>query len=100
MASAAVMVLQVVIVIVAVGTPVKTTLLAAVEETVVVKLKPIVTVAAPFPQIKLLDVDDMEAVLAVITFVPVSGPTMDTPKPADVSVEEMTLSAVPDAAPT
>ena len=79
----------------AVGTPLKTTLLADVDDTVVVALKPIVTVAAPVPKRKLFDVADSEAVVAVITFDPVSGPNIETPKPGVVIVEDTTVNAVP-----
>ena len=99
-ARAPVNVLHVVTVTEAVGMPLKTTLLADVDETVVVTLKPRVTVAAPVPKRKLLEVADMDAVVAVMRLVPVSGPNIDTPKPADVIVDEMTVSPVADAAPT
>ena len=94
----AVSVLPLSTVTVAVGTPVKTTLLADVDETVVVALNPIVTVAAPDPKMKLFDVAEMDALVVVIKFVPVSGPSIETPKPGVVMVDETTVSPVPDDA--
>jgi len=93
-------VLHVVMVIVAVGIPVKMTLLADVDDTVVVALNVIVTVAAPVPKMKLLDVAEIDAVVAVITLLPVSGPNIETPNPAVVIVDETTVSPVAEAAVT
>ena len=100
MATAAVIVLQVVTVTTAVGIPVKTTLLADVDETVVVRLKPIVTVAAPVPNSKLFAVADIDAVVAVMMLVPVSGPNIQTPKPGVVMVDETTVRPVAEASAT
>jgi len=79
---------------VAVGAPVKMTLLADVDDTVVVALNVIVTVAAPVPKMKLLDVAEIDAVVAVITLLPVSGPNIETPNPAVVIVDETTVRLV------
>jgi hypothetical protein len=87
------------IVMVAVGTPTKNTFLKpAPADTVVVLAKPIVTVAAALNQ-KLCDVVVMDAVVVVMVFVPVSAPATESPKPADVSVDDTTVSAVAEAAP-
>ena len=86
------------IVTVAVGIPLKTTLLADVDDTVVVALKPMVTTAALAPKMKLLEVADIDAVVVVMTLDPVRGPTIDTPKPGVVMVDDTTVSPVAAAA--
>ena len=85
--------------IVAVGMPANTTLIADVDETVVAALNVIVTVAALAPKMKLLLVVDIDPPDVVTKFVPVSGPTIDTPKPGDVIVDEATVRPVLEAAP-
>lgn len=64
---------------VAAGTPVKTILLVVPEFTVVVVSNVIVTCAEPPPNVKSLVDVEMTAPLVVIRFVPVRGPTMETP---------------------
>jgi len=93
-ATGALRVLALLTVTVAVGAPVKMTLLADVDETVVVALNVIVTVAAPVPKMKLLDVAEIDAVVVVITLLPVSGPTIETPNPGVVIVDETTVRPV------
>jgi len=84
---------------VAVGMPLNTTLLAVEEDTVVPEPKVIVTATEPVPKVKSL----VEVVIAAadveMTLDPVSGPTIDTPYPADVMVDETTDRTVADAAP-
>lgn len=86
-------------VIVAVGTPVNTMLLAP-DETVVLEANVSVTVAALPPNMKLFPVVVINAPDVVMRFVPVSGPTIDTPYPPDVMVDESTVRPVAEAAPT
>ena len=86
---------------VAVGTPLKRTLLPAVASMVVAVLNPIVTTAAPpAPNIKLLVPDVIWEPMTVTMFVPEVGPFMDSAKPADVMVDVVvTVRLVAEAAP-
>ena len=84
---------------VAVGAPTKTMLEAvAPVEIVVAELNVTVTVAAA-PKMKLLDVVVIDAADAVITFAPVKAPAIETPNPADVMVDEATVSPSAEPAP-
>ena len=85
---------------VAVGIPLKTTLLAVAEEMLVLTSNVMVTVALPPPNTNpsvfvVITAPDVE-----IKLVPVSGPTIETPYPLDVMVDEITVRPVPDPAPT
>lgn len=85
---------------VAVGAPVKMTLLAVADEIVVVEPNVNVTVAELVPKIKSVVEVEIDAPDVVMRFVPDSGPTIDTPNPAeDVMVDETTVRPVPDPAP-
>jgi hypothetical protein len=83
---------------VAVGTPENITFLAA-DESAVLEEKVRVTVAAPVPNAKLCDVVVIDDADAVIRLVPVRPPTIETPYPGEVRVDEISVRPVADAAP-
>ena len=98
--TAALIVLPPSAVTVAVGIPLNTTLLALADEINEAPPNVMVTAMAPAPKAKLFDEVVIDAADVVITFDPVSGPTIDTPYPPDeVMVDDTTESAVADAAP-
>lgn len=85
----------------AAGTPLRTMLLAA--EEMVEPLSSVIDAAMAFvelPSLKLSDVVVTDAPDVVITFVPESGPTIETPYPPDVMVEDKRFSDDPVTEPT
>ena len=69
------------------------------DDTDVLELNVIVTVAAPVPNAKLFPVVVILPPAAVIRFVPVRAPTIETPNPGDVIVDDDSVRPVDDAAP-
>ena len=85
-------------VIVAVGLPEEKKTLLAADETTVAALNVNVTVVSPRPKAKPWPAVVIRAPEVVIKFVPVVAPNIESPKPAEVSVDDTTVSAVADAA--
>ena len=74
-------------------------MLLAADDTDVPEMNVIVTVAAPAPNAKLFPVVVIMPPAAVIRFVPVRAPTIETPNPGDVIVDDDSVRPVEEADP-